>query len=169
MWRILLLALSVSVCGLLPTGCTSSSNRDAKSETQKPTEPEVYRYRYEGNYYGLGAKDVQVEMTKEGTYRITATSDDSYVPGVLSTEDKGMVQLPDVPNSKNIKIAINKEVGYTDYAGLRFEQQATVNVWDNGTVEVDREGVQASDKSGILWISKKIPLEFKEFIVMVKK
>ncbi len=77
--------------------------------------------------------------------------------------------FPDALGSKNIEVAINKDVGYTRIAGLEFTQQATLNIWKDGVVELDREGVKAKDtKNGISWVSARVKIDGKVAIVMVR-
>ena len=64
---------------------------------------------------------------------------------------------------------INKEVGHTDFAGLRFQAPASINIWKDGTIEVDAEGVEVTDKLGNKWVSRKVSIGGKRSIVMVRK
>jgi len=148
---------------LIITGCTSSV-------------PPENIYRHSSLYKGDGAKDIQVESNKDGNYDIIAMSDEAHVPvrfslgGAIGGDLSGAVYYPDALGSKNIKIAIDKEVGYTDLAGLRFKQEATINIWEDGTIEANKAGIEASDKNSALWISKKVKIKgSKVAIVMVKK
>jgi len=73
------------------------------------------------------------------------------------------------PNSTNISIKINTQVGFTEIAGLRFTQEGNLNIWDDGTIEINQEGIEARDQSGNVWVSKKVILNGEEKIIMVKE
>ena len=77
--------------------------------------------------------------------------------------------LPDALGSQDITVKINKQVGHTTFAGLEFHEEAVCNGWEDGIVEVDREGVEASDESGTVWISKEAKVEGQVAIVMIRK
>jgi len=77
--------------------------------------------------------------------------------------------LPGAPTSENVSIRINPAVGYTEVAGLRFSEEVTLNVWENGIVELDRENVTASDINGQQWISKRVRLGEETTILLVRK
>jgi hypothetical protein len=126
-------------------------------------------YHHESEYQGPdGARNIQVETTRDGTWNITALSDDSHVPATFPMGQPQRVRgFPDALGSQNIKIAINEEVGHTYIAGLTFTEEATINIWEDGTVEVDREGVEATDKNGTTWISKKVRVGEEDAIIMI--
>lgn len=101
--------------------------------------------------------------------------DGSSVPAQLPNQNGNVFVpilyrfFPDAFGSRNISIKINKHIGYTMIAGLKFKQEATINIWKDGVVEVDREGIEATDESGTTWISKKVRVEGKNAIIMVRK
>jgi hypothetical protein len=70
---------------------------------------------------------------------------------------------------KNTRIAIDKKVGYTQLAGLKYRQEAVIKFWKDGVVEVDKEGVEASDKNSTIWVSRKTRIGEKESTVMIRK
>ena len=77
--------------------------------------------------------------------------------------------FPDALGSQDITVKINKQIGHTTFAGLEFQEEVVCNVWEDGVVEVDREGVEASDGSGTAWISKEAKVEGELAIVMIRK
>jgi hypothetical protein len=64
---------------------------------------------------------------------------------------------------------VNNNVGYTTIAGLMIKKSCVINIWDDGTIEVDKEGVEASTEEGASYTSKTIDIKNKKAIVMVKK
>ena len=77
--------------------------------------------------------------------------------------------FPDALGSRDITVKINEQVGHTRFAGLEFRQEVVLGVWEDGIVEVDREGVEASDGSGTAWISKQVEVEDEVAIIMIRK
>ena len=134
-------------------------------------------YRHNSEYKGSdGANDIQVETTKDGSLIMTAMGDRSHAPAILPFDNvTGKIGspkfIPDALGSRNIKIVINKEVGYTEIAGLRFQEEVLINIGQDGAVEVNKEGVEASDKTGNFWISKNVKIEGSDSLttVMIKK
>ncbi len=133
-------------------------------------------YMHHSEYKGSdGANDIQVETIKDGNLAGTAMGDHSHVPAIIPLSPTGNLQspkyFPDALGSRNIKIVINKEVGYTEIAGLRFVGEAVINIGNDGTVEVNKEGVEASDKTGTFWISKNVKIEGSDSLttVMIRK
>jgi hypothetical protein len=55
----------------------------------------------------------------------------------------------------------------TDVAGLKSKQEVVLNVWEDGTVEVSKEGVIATDARGQQWYSKKVRLRDKIAIIFL--
>lgn len=107
---------------------------------------------------------------------IVSLGENSSVPANLPLPDAEYHALPpelgffpDAPGSQNVSVGINERVGHTEIAGLRFEQEATINVWETGVVEADREGIEATDPSGATWVSKNATVEGKDAIVMIRK
>jgi len=133
-------------------------------------------YRHHSEYKGSdGANDIQVETTKDGSLIMTAMGESSHAPAILpfdnATGNIGSPKwIPDALGSRNIKIVINQEVGYTEIAGLRFREEAVINIGQDGAVEVNKEGVEASDKTGNFWISKNVKIEGSDSLttVMIK-
>ena len=52
------------------------------------------------------------------------------------------------PGSTKIRVLVNSALGYTTLAGLRFQDNATVNIREDGRLHVDRPGVRAVDAQG---------------------
>jgi hypothetical protein len=128
-------------------------------------------YRHKSEYTSHGARDLQVETSKQGSWNITNLLDkENSAPVLIDMASGNMRFFPDALGSTNIKIVINKDVGYTDYAGLKFKQEATVNIWKDGIVEVNKEGIVVSDNNGASWISKKVKIDnSKVAIIIVRK
>jgi hypothetical protein len=83
---------------------------------------------------------------------------------------EGIVSVyPDARNSSNVSIRVNPAIGYTEYAGLRFKKAATVAIASDGAVEVDSEGVEATDRAGQMWISRGVMIGERKAFVMCKK
>ncbi len=105
---------------------------------------------------------VTVELGRDSS--ILALAPQSYP---LNPDKVGF--LPGAPNSQNVSIRINPAVGYTDVAGLRFTEEVTLNVWENGIVELDRENVAISDVNGQRWVSRRVRLGEQSAILLVRR
>lgn len=72
-------------------------------------------------------------------------------------------------NSRNVSIDINPEVGYTTVVGLKIQDPVIIkNIWQDGTIELNKKNVRAVDFEGNAWLSKKIKVNGKKTIVFAK-
>jgi hypothetical protein len=147
---------------VLLSGCISTTSQE-----------DIYHHKSE--YSGPQiAKDLEVWTDNNGSLEGKALSNNASIPSEISVDDavsgsiKRSKMFPDALGSQNIKIKIDEAVGYTEFAGLKFKKEATINIWKDGTIEVDHEGIEATDVSGTRWISKKIGVDGKNVIVIVK-
>ena len=81
------------------------------------------------------------------------------------------IPYPDAPGSENIILSALSE-NAPKFAGLWWvdrgvDKPVSLNVWEDGTVEVGREGVRAQDDDDNWWVSKKVGGEI-DAIVMVR-
>ena len=75
----------------------------------------------------------------------------------------------DALESQSISIVIHPDVGYTQYAGLRFEDEVTVNIWETGVAEADGEGIGGTDSDGTVWFFARVMVEGEEAFVELRK
>jgi hypothetical protein len=154
-----------------PTPAASPGRTPTPSPAPTPT-PAVQRvaaedlFRWEPEYSaGEGAANLEVtQIDIDGTLSVGCIDDEE-----CSVPIRGGRFVADPLGSQNIRIAIDPKIGSTEYAGLRFEDEVTVNIWESGVVEVDREEVEATDSDGTVFISARVMVEGKEAIVMVRK
>lgn len=73
----------------------------------------------------------------------------------------------DALGSKNIHVHIDGEDKTTTYAGLTFKEDVIVGIWQDGTVELNRENITAFDKSGARFVSRSVVINGTSAIVMV--
>jgi ankyrin repeat protein len=109
----------------------------------------------------------QFSIEKPSTWADTLESVRSLEQRARTSKEMVLLPVPDAPGSKNIRLVVEKKVGFTRLAGLRFTDSCTVNIGKDGTVEVDKEGVQANDDSGTHYVSKKIRSGATDVVVMV--
>ena len=93
----------------------------------------------------------------------------ALAPQVFPFDPDGVGFVPGAPGSENVSVIVNPVVGYTEVAGLRFTEEVTLNVWENGIVELDRENVVVADINGRQWISKRARLGEQSAILLVRK
>jgi hypothetical protein len=77
--------------------------------------------------------------------------------------------FPDAARSSEVSLVVDPAVGSTAYAGLRFGSQGTVAINEDGRVEVDREGVTATDASGSVWASRSLAADGSPPFVIIKR
>jgi len=132
--------------------------------------PEEDIYHVQTDYTGSSiARNMEFSTDENGLLDGKAIGDDASVPMTMDLGGGSAVYYPDVPGSQNIKIKVLEEVGYTRYAGLIFTQEVHLNIWENGIIEVDQEGIECKDLQGQEYISKKGNIDGKSAIIMVKK
>ena len=90
-------------------------------------------------------------------------------PMISPSPEKLYIPYPDALGSQNIHIRYTQSNGDPPrFAGLRWiGRNIRLDVWDDGTIEVIREGVKAIDDDSNWWISKKVGGEI-DAIVMVR-
>lgn len=131
------------------------------SHIGRPLRADVYHFRSRIGMAPVTSDNIQVEDQKGDKQSIK----------VLEGGNCAMVNfniVPDALGSTNIHVIVNKIVGHTTLAGLMFQSDCVVNIWEDGTVEVERENIKAKDSSGIQYVSRKVILGGKESIVMVR-
>jgi hypothetical protein len=141
-----------------------------RSSFKVDIEPEDASVKYKVNKIPLdsstGALYMQVVMT---------LGEDSSLPAQIPMQGASILApelygpFPDALGSQDITVKINEQVGHTRFAGLEFRQEAVLDVWEDGIVEVDGEGVEASDEGGTVWISKEVEVEDEVAIIMIRK
>lgn len=72
--------------------------------------------------------------------------------GSIAVVDSQM--RPEMLGADNIFIEINPAVGHTQYAGLIFTTPCVVEILMDGTVLINRAGVEVKDRRGYRWRSR---------------
>ena len=125
-------------------------------------------YHYKPTIAPLGvSRHLRITENKDGTTTATALIDGAGVALAIGADGqrKG---VPDAPGSIDLHVVVNRNLGYTTFAGLRFLHNATVDIWDDGTIKVHRVGIQARDAAGNLYTAQRRKLRGRFAIVMVK-
>jgi len=119
-----------------------------------PGGSDIYRF---ATTYPNPASDIEITTTTNGTgFKTLKPGVQIPATMVLTGGRTGDPEfIIDGLGSHDIKIAIDKTIGYTEYGGLKFQDEAIVGITRDGTVQVDREGVRATDAKGRHWISQK--------------
>ncbi len=110
-------------------------------------------YRFEPKQKAaFPGKSFQVEcVLKDSTVKVLlTTTEETQIPCELPFAGP----LLETTGSKDIFIRVNKDVGYTYFAGLLFYDSAKVSIGEDGTVEVDRAGIRAKSETGSLQLTK---------------
>lgn len=142
---------------------------EAKAKLDLLVQERIYHWKPKGMFSDEGARDVQVMETKDHGIEITGTSESSHVPATMDFSGGGVRYFVEGLGSRNVKVKVNKELGFTTYVGLKFKADVTLNVRKDGTIEVDREGVEALEGKDRLMISRQVTLNGKPAIVMIEQ
>ena len=138
---------------------TSPQVDDGADEPSSEREEQtIYKYRPKFNL-PFGSKNVEVRGDKAGN--CVKTLEGGNVASI------GKTLLPDALGSDNIRLIVDPAIGFTKLAGLRFKSDCVLNIWKNGTVEVNAPGVKAEDDAGHGYVSKEVSTQGRRAIVMV--
>jgi len=111
-----------------------------------------------------------IQVYEEGSGKVTYTG---LVDGaelfMAKKPDGSNLPMPDALGSTNIRVKVNRQLGYTTLAGLRFKDDATVNINQDGTVEVTSAGIRAMGvQNNNPFVSQEIMVDGKPVLVMVR-
>jgi hypothetical protein len=159
----------VSVSGREVVALVKTRGGDDKpSGDATPPEPrgfDVYRWTPPLKVSGV-SQDIEVYEKGRGSVTYTGMVDGAKL-FLARKPDGGQLPMPDALGSTNIKVKINRQLGYTTLAGLRFKDDATVNVLPNGTVQVDRAGIRATGAArGGEYVSREVLVDGVPTVVM---
>lgn len=115
-----------------------------------------------------GSYPLQPEDPEEGIVELPVICQERDQVYRLQVHENNIIYYPDVPGSQNIQISVTG-AKFTEYAGLRFKQPVTVDIWDDGTIEVDEEGVRVTDNAGTTWVSQEVLLDDKSAVLLVRE
>lgn len=74
-----------------------------------------------------------------------------------------------IPGSTEIHVTVNRKLGYTIVADLRFLDDAVVDLLVNGMVQVNQAGIRARHATGVLYVSQAIDIDGRKAFVMAKQ
>lgn len=77
--------------------------------------------------------------------------------------------FPDAAKSAEVSLVIDPAVGATAYAGLRFGSPVVVGINEDGRVQVNHEGITATDSSGALWASRSLAADGSPPFVLIRR
>lgn len=129
----------------------------------------IYHYRPKTDIgIGTASRNIEVTETKDGYLKMKQATEDAKLAMIMSPSGK-MTYVPDALGSEGIRVLVDKEVGFTTLAGLKFRQDCVINVWKDGTIEVDRVGVTATDDANAHYVSQEAKIKNTPSIVMVQE
>lgn len=142
--------------------------KDFNTDDKSKAGGEIYYYKPKTHINAI-SRDLEITETKAGLLNIKKATDDAKFAMIGNADMTNMIVVPDSLGSTGIRIVVLEEVGYTTLAGLKFQENCTVNIWENGTIQTDKEGIEASDDAGEKYISRKITIGDKSSIVIVRQ
>jgi serine/threonine protein kinase len=113
------------------------------------------------------SRNVTVFQQDDGKMSTSVLGDDGVI-GRIRSGPNAVTFVPDVHGSTGLHVVVNHKLGYTTAAGLRFQQDVVMNIWDDGVVEIDKAGVQAADAKGVRYVSQQRTIGDRTGLVMVK-
>lgn len=172
-WLFALTCLSLAIaCQVEHKPAPSGPPVAAAPPTTRPTPaptppPEPYRFRPKVNTFDAISRNVEIEELKDGV-TMKGLGKGSTIAMAVPFGGTGSPQyMPDAPGSRDIHVIVNEKMGYTTFAGLRFQGAAVVGVRTDGLVVVDKEGIRARDAKGRLFVSGKTTAGDKDLIAML--
>lgn len=131
----------------------------------------IYKFKSSYGYIASPTRNIVVEEEKKGFLEMKPKGKDASMTMVGDSSLTGVRYIPDALGAKNISIVVNEKVKYTTLAGLRFRSNCMINVWQDGTIEVDKIGVFATAEKNETqtYVSKEIKIGDRVYIVMVLK
>jgi hypothetical protein len=152
----------------LPAGPEKKAAGLEKKVEQPVARLEVYRYQPQVEVPGKVSRNLQITEDANGNRTVTPVGKNSQV--VTYRGPNGQLRgLPDALGSTGLRVVVLKpRPGYTTVAGLRFRQNVTVNIWEDGVVQVSRSGVLATGEDGTRYVSRSVTVNKRRATVMVK-
>lgn len=174
------------------TPATEPAPKKAAAKTGK-VDPRIYRHKPKYTTTGTSS-NLKVTQTFDGSTTATALTDGATMAlaeggddspampnfptpfgfppamrGNVPPQLQGKRAVIDALGSTNLQIDINARVGFVELAGLRFvDNGVRINIWDNGVVEVDKEGVRCKGLDGNSYISRRETIDGEKVIVFVR-
>jgi hypothetical protein len=132
-------------------------SRDPSALGQEPTILMLEVYHWLPPLRAPGAsRNIEVFEGNNGNFTVRPLGPGGEVASV-ELPGGGRRVMPDALGSTNIKVVVNRELGYTTVAGLRFTTDTTLNIDQGGTVAPDRPGVIATEPfNKEVYVSKEI-------------
>ena len=130
-----------------------------------PETLEVYRFRPE-HTTGTPTREVRIYEEDDGQPHTSVLGDG--VIGFAQARPGVMAFGVPIPGSTGLHVVVNRKRGYTTAAGLRFQDDAVIDLPLDGAVKVDRAGVNARDAAGAAYVSREVSDGAGKRIVMVR-
>jgi len=74
----------------------------------------------------------------------------------------------EAPGSMNVPVTANR-AGQLSFAGMTYKAEFVAGILADGTVVADREGVEGTDSTGTVWVSKAADIQGKQMFPFEKK
>lgn len=155
-----------------PTGQPAGQPAGAKAPgateaAAPPAQADIYLFKPK-NAKGTPSKKVKVLQQDNGQMSTSAIGEGGVIgfaetsPGVVAF---GVL----IPGSTEIHVTVNRKLGYTTVADLRFLDDAVVDLLVNGMVQVNQAGIRARHATGVLYVSQAIDIGGRKAFVMIKQ
>ena len=127
----------------------------------------VYRYTPSRKATG-SSRDLKVTRNQDGTTTATGLVDGASLAVADGSPPDRPVLVIDARGSTNLQVSVNPSVGFVELAGLRFRTNVRVDIWEDGIVQVNREGLRVEGVDDKWYISRKRTIGGRNAVVMVE-
>ena len=155
------------------------------SKPQKNISKLVFFWAGEGSLvsllqFRLKGEDKWVELKAEGeaddpkqAHKDAVSVEERYMLKKSAAGDGKFFVIPGSPfaGSAGLKttLKITPSKKQIEYAGLVFADSCQLEIYQDGTLLIDKEGIVVKDKAAKAWVSRKLTLDEKEVIALLPK
>ena len=152
--------------GTQPAGGAGNTAPAPGPKATPPETAEVYHFR-PAHATGKPTRSVRIYEEDNGLPHLTAEGDGEIgfaetAPGIMT------VGVDPIPGSTGLHVVVNHKRGFTTAVGLRFQDDAILDLPPDGVVKVDRVGVRAQDAAGVAYVAREVAGGGGKRIVMVR-
>jgi hypothetical protein len=133
------------------------------------TGKDVYKIPKPDDCLGSPSRNIEITMNQDSTYSIKALSDSAKIPMIMNSNFGVERYCLATLGSRNLHIEVDKTVGTTKFAGLFFTGSVVIQINMDSTIELDKENIVLKDYANKTWESKKIKIDGKEGIFLLKR
>jgi serine/threonine-protein kinase len=150
----------------VPAAAGTRMLRPTSSGALAPVTVVPYRFR-PATRPGLPSRNVRIYQENEAddSVRTTVLGEGGVIGHVQEGPTFHLGAL--VVGSRGLRVVVNPRLGYTTALGLRFKDDATLAVLEEGVVATERTGVRALGPDGVVYVSRDTMVAGEDRTVMM--